>query len=282
MRWPPYQHVFFDCDSTLSRIEGIDVLAQSAGKQWRIEVLTNAAMDGDLELEAVYGKRLQAIRPTRAQVQLVHQAYKNAIVEDARAVLDALRALGHEIYIISGGLAQPVVEFGRHLGVPAAHIRAVELHYDQLAGDWWRSDEAVNWQQPYLNYEEGALTISDGKAEIVRELLGGRPGRSLLIGDGSSDLRASSEVDLFVGFGGVVARPAVKANAPIFLHSTSLAPLLHLAAGPAACRRLNGSQHETVFAKGANLIKSGALSFTNERLEEKFRTAYQTVYSGAD
>ncbi|MCB0007423.1 MAG: hypothetical protein KDE04_13250, partial [Anaerolineales bacterium] len=168
------------------------------------------------------------------------------------------------------------------LGVPADHIRAVELHYNQLAGDWWRSDEAVNWQQPYLNYEEGALTISDGKAEIVRELLGGRPGRSLLIGDGSSDLRASREVNLFVGFGGVVARPAVKASAPIFLSSPSLAPLLHLAAGPAACRRLKGSVHETVFAKGANLIKSGALSFTNERLEEKFRTAYQTVYSGAN
>ena len=278
MRWPPYQHIFFDCDSTLSRIEGIDILAQAAGKQQRIELLTNAAMDGNLDLEAVYGKRLRAIRPTRAQVQLIHQAYKQAITEDAQAVLDALRALGHDIYIISGGLAQPVIEFGRFLGVPAGQIRAVELHYNQLSGDWWRSDEAANWQQAYLDYEEGALTVSDGKAQIVRELLAGRSGRSLLIGDGNSDLHASREVDLFVGFGGVVARPAVKAGAPIFLSSASLAPLLHLAAGPAASRRLVGSEHEPIFAKGANLINSGALAFNNERLEQKFHTAYQTVY----
>ena len=278
MRWPGYQHIFFDCDSTLSTIEGIDVLARHAGKQWRIEVLTNAAMDGDLELEAVYGKRLQAIRPTRAQVQAIRHAYKSTVSEDARAVLDALKLLGHDVYIISGGLAQPVVDFGVHLGVPAERIRAVHLHYDQLSGDWWRSDDAADWKQTYLAYQEGALTISDGKADIVKELLGGRNGRSLLIGDGTSDLRASREVNLFVGFGGVVARPTVKENAPAFINSQSLAPLLHLAAGPAASRRLKGTPYETVFAKGADLINSGALTFNDERLKQKFSDAYQTVY----
>ncbi len=39
MRWPPYEHVFFDCDSTLTTVEGIDILAASSGKQWRVEVL---------------------------------------------------------------------------------------------------------------------------------------------------------------------------------------------------------------------------------------------------
>ena len=68
MRWPPYRHVFFDCDSTLTAVEGIDVLAQNAGKGWRIKVLTDAAMNGELDLEQVYGKRLAAIRPTRSQV----------------------------------------------------------------------------------------------------------------------------------------------------------------------------------------------------------------------
>ncbi|MCC6606951.1 MAG: phosphoserine phosphatase, partial [Anaerolineae bacterium] len=33
MRWPPYKHVFFDCDSTLTTVEGIDVLAETAGKK---------------------------------------------------------------------------------------------------------------------------------------------------------------------------------------------------------------------------------------------------------
>ena len=74
MRWPPYKHVFFDCDSTLSTVEGIDVLAETAGKKWRVEVLTNAAMDGKLDLEDVYAKRLQAVRPTHEQIQQIRAA----------------------------------------------------------------------------------------------------------------------------------------------------------------------------------------------------------------
>ena len=74
MRWPHYEHVFFDCDSTLTGVEGIDILAESAGKQWRVEVLTQAAMDGELDLEEVYGRRLQTVKPTRRQIRDIRRA----------------------------------------------------------------------------------------------------------------------------------------------------------------------------------------------------------------
>ena len=57
--WPAYELVFFDCDSTLSSIEGIDELARSKGKAERVGLLTNKAMDGELDLADVYGKRLK-------------------------------------------------------------------------------------------------------------------------------------------------------------------------------------------------------------------------------
>ena len=53
MRWPPYDHIFFDCDSTLSTIEGIDILAENVGKKDEVEELTKAAMEGQLDLEDV-------------------------------------------------------------------------------------------------------------------------------------------------------------------------------------------------------------------------------------
>jgi len=134
MRWPHYEHVFFDCDSTLTTIEGIDVLADHAGKKWRVEVLTRAAMDGELDLEEVYGKRLLAVKPTREQIRNIRQAYKRNVVEDAAAVIAALQHLGHKVYIISGGLAEPVEEFGIFLGVPQENIRAVGVAYNQLSG----------------------------------------------------------------------------------------------------------------------------------------------------
>ncbi|MEZ4589990.1 MAG: HAD-IB family phosphatase [Chloroflexota bacterium] len=284
MRWPPYKHVFFDCDSTLSTVEGIDVLAETAGKKWRVEVLTNAAMDGKLDLEDVYAKRLQAVRPTHEQIQQIRAVYKRNIVADAQAVIAALQFLGHEVYIISGGLAEPVQEFGIFLGVPKQNIRAVEVDYDHLAGEWWNAE--TDFQKPkrerYMDYEEGALTVSDGKAQIVKELLGGRNGRSLLIGDGSSDLLAGHAVDLFVGFGGVVQRQRVQAEAPVFLHTPSLAPLLLLAAGPAAIRKVKDTPHEAVFNKAFELTQTGAFDFNHERLKTKFQQAYQTIHSRAD
>lgn len=284
MRWPPYKHVFFDCDSTLSTVEGIDVLAETAGKKWRVEILTNAAMDGKLDLEDVYAKRLQAVRPTHEQIQQIRAVYKRNIVQDAREVIAALQFLGHQVYIISGGLAEPVEEFGVFLGVPRENIRAVQVDYDQLTGDWWyaETDFQKPTQERYIDYEEGALTESDGKAKIVEELLGEQNDRSLLIGDGNSDLLASHAVDLFVGFGGIVQRARVKEEAPIFMQSPSLSPLLLLAAGPAALRQTVGTSHEAIFQKAFELTNSGAIDFNHEQLKQKFQQAYQAVHSGAD
>ena len=64
-RWASFDLIFFDCDSTLSTIEGIDELARLKGKEGRVGLLTNKAMDGELDLADVYGKRLRAINRTR-------------------------------------------------------------------------------------------------------------------------------------------------------------------------------------------------------------------------
>jgi phosphoserine phosphatase len=287
MRWPPYEHVFFDCDSTLTAVEGIDVLAAAAGKGWRIGVLTRAAMDGHLNLEEVYDKRLRALQPTRSQIHAIRQAYKRHVVEDAPAVVHALQRLGHKVYIISGGLAEAVVEFGLYLNIPRDRIRAVGIDYNSLSGDWWRDlgDGYPNGAERYLAYRDQWLTISDGKARIVQELLADQPGRSLLVGDGVSDLLAGRAVDLFVGFGGVARRDRVLAEAPAFIHSASLAPILPLATGPALlgpsgarCADLEPELAQ----KALQLIATGAITFQDERLNQKFAQAYQAVYPRAD
>ena len=281
MRWPHFEHIFFDCDSTLTEIEGIDILAETAGKKAQVEVLTRAAMDGQLDLEEIYARRLQAVNPTHAQIREIRRYYKRHVVEDAAAVIAALHELGHQVYIISGGLAEPVEEFGVYLGVPRSHIRAVGVHYNQLSGPWW---QRTNPAERYLAYQAGALTISDGKAQIIRELLGEQHGRSLLIGDGHSDLLAGtvsdpSAVDLFVGYGGVRRREQVLAGAPAFIHSRSLAPLLALAAGPAALPHL--SNHNLAH-KAIQLIQTGEVTFQDEKLKQKFNSACEAVYSRPD
>ncbi len=283
MRWPPYRHVFFDCDSTLTSVEGIDVLAARAGVSACIEGLTRAAMDGDKGLDEVYGERLQTIKPTRGAVRALREVYKRHAVEDAATVIDALMKLGHHVYIISGGLDEPVKEFGISLGVPAENIRAVGVDSDQLVGEWWRArdDDGLRTADRYLDYHKGALAVSDGKADIVKRFVGGQSGSSLLIGDGTSDLLASRAVDLFVGYGGVVARTRVEREAPVFIRCTSLAPVLALAAGPAAlhkCRDID----ITLVHKTIALVASGALEFREERLRAKFARAWGTQHGALD
>ena len=276
MRWPPYRHIFFDCDSTLTTVEGIDVLADASGKSWRVGVLTDAAMSGDVNLEEIYAKRLRTLRPTRGQVKAIRQVYKHNIVPDVIDLIAALQFLDHKVYIISGGLAEPVLEFGRHLGVPTEHIRAVGIEYDSLSGEWWyNQDEQPNVSERYLTFDEAPLTVSDGKARIVSQIMADQNGRSLLIGDGVSDLLAGPAVDLFVGFGGVVDRRQVRRGAPIFISSLSLAPLLPIAAGPAALAQLDNAAFRPLLKKVIDFVTEGAIEFNDGQLEERFYQAWR-------
>ncbi|MCU0513823.1 MAG: HAD-IB family phosphatase [Anaerolineae bacterium] len=276
-RWAGYDLVFFDCDSTLSTIEGIDELARLKGKEQRVSVLTNKAMNGDLDLAEVYGKRLKAIRPTRGQLKEVEAMYYATMVEDAREVVAALHFMGRQVFIISGGLIDAVRGFGRRLGIAGDNIRAVALEYNELSGEWWRSDNpGAQHQQTYLEYVEGPLTISSGKPEIIQELAGERPGRRFMVGDGTSDLATRPVVDLFVGYGGVIARDKVRDGSDIFIATPSLAPVLPLAGGSAGYARVRGTPHQAVFDKGIRLALAGGVLFADAARRQLFATAFTT------
>ncbi|MCA9908286.1 MAG: HAD-IB family phosphatase [Anaerolineae bacterium] len=273
--WTNYDLIFFDCDSTLSAIEGIDELARFKGKEWRVSVLTQKAMDGELDLSDVYGKRLQAIRPTRGQLKAIEERYWDTIVPDAQATIDALKYLGKQVFIISGGLAEPVRGFGVRLGVPAEHIRAVQLEYNELSGNWWRYYEpSEQASQSYLDFDEGPLTVSNGKSAIIRELTRERRGRIMMIGDGSSDLATRPVVDLFVGFGGVVARENVKDKADVFVQVNSLASIVPMACGFQGYAKALNTPHQAVFERGLAHIRDHEVLMRSE-LMQAFEKEFQ-------
>ena len=230
--------MIFDCDSTLAAVEGVDVLAADVGIEDEIAALTDAAMAGEVDLGEVYGARLERLKPSERAVASLRSAYKVHTVPDARHVISALRELDIEVYVVSGGLAEPVVEFAVHLGVDADNVRGVRAHYDELSGTWWQRHGAG--EKDFAGVEEGALTRSDGKPEVIRDLLSGSTGASMLVGDGASDQRAAGSVDLFVGFGGATRRQYVEDRAPVYITAASLAPVCPLLpdrAGASACAR---------------------------------------------
>ncbi|MGA9596028.1 MAG: HAD-IB family phosphatase [Acidimicrobiia bacterium] len=258
-----YDFIFFDCDSTLSTIEGIDELARMKGKFDEVKAMTDAAMEGEVYLQTVYDRRLEMLAPTLEEIARIDDLYRRTTVGDAADVVGALRAAGKEVFIVSGGLLAAVRPFGQWLGVPYDHIRAVDLEYDQLSGEWWDYMQD-QWDQRtdvrYKDSEDTPLVDSSGKSAVITELLPRRYGRSLLIGDGVSDLAARSAVDLFVGFTGVVARPHVVARADVLITGDSLAPLLHVALTQDETNSLSGTVYETVAATANARVVAGELT----------------------
>src|SRR5512137_330586 len=89
-----FRLIFFDCDSTLTAIEGIDELARLKGQYDHIADLTRRAMDGEIKLEEVFAARLDLLRPTRADLHHIAEAYRETLVPDAKETIDALRFAG--------------------------------------------------------------------------------------------------------------------------------------------------------------------------------------------
>jgi phosphoserine phosphatase len=277
--WPMSDLVIFDCDSTLSSIEGIDELASLVARQrapdseqqmaLNVAALTKRAMEGDVPLESVYGLRLGSVNPTQAQVRHIASIYRQTTISDGRAVLDALQTLGVQVFIVSGGLIEPVRDFGNWLGIPSEHIFAVAMEYDQLAGNWWRYWEQPGGQNPranYLSISSSPLTGTHGKNRIVAQIRALHHGRAMLVGDGRSDLEASEEVDLFVGFGGAVYRQRVAQESPVYISSPSLSPILPLALGSSG----NVPRYTPLWSDGLRRIYSGEVQFRDEATRDAF------------
>jgi phosphoserine phosphatase len=268
MIWLPFDLIIFDCDSTLSLIEGIDELARLTGQESEIAALTKRAMDGDIPLEAVYERRMVAVKPTRAQLRAVRQAYRDQMVADAPEVIAALKAMGKEVFIVSGGLREAVADFGEWLGLVPDHIFAVGMEYNQLSGEWWRYNQP-NQSESFLAVESHPLTANGGKSAVIdHEIRTRYKGRAMLVGDGLSDLEARPSVDMFVGFGGAVTRARVAAEADVFIRTPYLSPIVALAAGRSAAAT-------PTLIDGFKRIAQGEAGFHDS---EKF-TAFQQFHS---
>jgi phosphoserine phosphatase len=242
-RPPPregFATVILDCDSTLADIEGIDELAPAHREQ--IAALTAAAMDGSVPLDEVYGRRLDLIRPTQAEVDALAAAYVAALVPHARETVAALRWLGKTVRILSGGLRPPVEAVARELGLSVDVVDAVGISF---AAD-----------VSYAGFDSASpLTRNGGKEAVLRGIAFPRP--ALIVGDGMTDAEARPAVDAFAAYTAVVHRPGAVELADWVLSDASLAPVLSLAAGEEDRRRLASSPHAELLQMGDAMLAAG-------------------------
>jgi phosphoserine phosphatase len=205
-----FRFVFFDVDSTLVTVEGIDVLA---GGNPEVVRLTEAAMNGEISLDEVYGRRLDLIRPSLAQVEDLGRHYCKSLVDGAGEVIQTLQDAGCDVHLVTAGIRQAILPLAAMLNIPTRTVHAVELRFDGNGA--------------YVDYDRRSLLArAGGKELVVHALLSRSKGASAFVGDGVSDLETRPVVNLFIGFGGVHTRPAVKDNAAVYVSEPTLRAVL--------------------------------------------------------
>ncbi|MDP6849823.1 MAG: HAD-IB family phosphatase [Planctomycetota bacterium] len=222
--WAGAKVLFLDCDSTLSSIEGIDELALRGDAD--VAQLTARAMAGELPLDAVYKERLRMIQPTASDFEWLSKRYWETRLSGALETIAALQGIGVRVCVVSGGLLPAVQPFAERLGVAPSDIFAVPYPLDS--------------SDPMTEACAHPLAKNGGKPSIVESACHGTCSKEarMLVGDGVSDLEASSALGLFVGFGAVESREQVRAQAPVFLDGPGLWSVALYAAGPSHLKAL--------------------------------------------
>jgi phosphoserine phosphatase len=203
---PGFASVVLDVDSTVCGIEGIDWLSERRGAATGVQVaeLTDRAMRGEIPLDAVYGERLALVRPSRAELAALAQAYLAALAPGAARAVQRLRDAERHVVLVSGGLREAILPVAHRLGLLERDVHAVSV---RLAPDG-----------SYAGYDVSSpLATAEGKRIVVESLW--LPRRILAVGDGATDLATRPAVDAFAAFTGFVRRDSVVDDADLVVDS---------------------------------------------------------------
>ena len=208
-----YKNIIFDCDSTLTKIEGLDEIARQKGILDQVEAITRKGMNGEIPYEVSFRRRwLEIVRPTKEDLEWLGQYYIRNLVEGAFEAVTKLKELARHVSILSHVPEPSIRILAEHLGIAQENVFAVPTKFIY--------DSTMEVSEEFVG------EIDSFKERVVKEIR--VTGPTVLIGDGATDLKAARIADLFIGFGGVVFRPKLKKLCRFYIEEPSLQPILDI------------------------------------------------------
>lgn len=234
--------ICFDCDGTMSAIEGINELAKYSNTTEKVEALTNIAMSETGITPTIYSERLKLIYPTQDNLITLAETYFENIAPDIAQVIQTYQRLNKVVYIISAGMNPAIKMFGNKLGIPSENIYAVDLFFDENG--------------KYEKYDHSSPLIhNDGKRFLVNQIKSKHP-HILHIGDGLNDVATMDIVTRFVGYGGFFNRDHIAELCQFYIRTKSLSALLPLSLTEDEQEYLTDDE-QGLYHKGLSAIKEG-------------------------
>lgn len=231
----PINAIIFDCDGTLSKIEGIDELATNNNTSHIVQELTQEAMGKTGMNVGIYNKRLEIVNPTQEKILALGENYIKNQNPDAKEVVAIFKALNKPVYIISAGIFQAVNIFAKWLGIDESNVYAVNVFFDNN-GHYKGFDE----QSPLVARNGKQIFVNDLSQNLSR--LG-------YIGDGLNDYEVYPLVTRFIGYGGAYYRQNIADLCEFYVKSASLAATLPLLLTQEEYHQLD-STHQLLYNKG--------------------------------
>ena len=202
--------VVLDVDSTLIRNEVIDLLAEEAGHRNEVALLTEQAMQGEIDYSDALTKRVALLKGSPEEI-IGRALSRMVLTAGARTFVRTLKRLGYRVAIISGGFTHFTDHLASQLGIDHAYANHLRIEEQSLTGEI-----------------EGDIIDANRKAQLLEQIAAeeGIPlEQTVAVGDGANDLPMLQKAGLGIAFN---AKPVLRGAADTALNVPYLDAILFM------------------------------------------------------
>ncbi|NNE78147.1 MAG: HAD-IB family phosphatase, partial [Pricia sp.] len=170
----------FDFDSTLTRVEALDVLAEMTleGKSNREEIInkiqdiTNLGIDGDISFTESLERRIKLLNAHKDDLKPLVEELRQKISKSIATNKEFFEKYSDDIYVISCGFKEFIDPIVKEYNIPSERVFANTFKFDD--------------QGNIIGFDEkNVLSHHNGKIECLKRM--NLEGEVQVIGDGYSD-----------------------------------------------------------------------------------------------
>lgn len=198
----------FDFDSTLTKVEALDVLAEITleGNPKKNQIIqeiidiTNLGIDGEISFTESLEKRIKLLKANKADLFGLIEALKKQVSKSIESNKEFFEKFADDIYVISCGFKEFIDPIVKEYNIPSERVYANTFEF---AGD----GEIVGFDA------NNPLSQHNGKIKCLKDM--NLEGEIQVIGDGYSDYvtREAGVADTFFAYTENVSRDKTTENA---------------------------------------------------------------------